>query len=224
MTPDELRIRHLADGFDPNRHDDDGLDVAGLDDLRSLLASPELWEEPADDLEHRIVAAISEAAQRGAGDAPSPDAPAIDLASARNRRLRTWLLPAAAAVVIVAGAALAARVTGDDAVTFAAELESTDLAPDISGEATLTRTSSGWKVELDAPGLERLDGGDFYEAWLADGDGVIVSIGTFNEGDEVVLWAGVAPSEFSLLTVTQETSDGDATSSGRRVLAGAITP
>ena len=40
------------------------------------------------------------------------------------------------------------------------------LAPGAKGEATLTKTSSGWRIELDADGLPRLDGGRFYEAWL----------------------------------------------------------
>ena len=42
----------------------------------------------------------------------------------------------------------------------------TALAPGASGNATLTKTSSGWRIELDATGLPRLDNGRFYEAWL----------------------------------------------------------
>ena len=51
---------------------------------------------------------------------------------------------------------------------------------------------------------------------------MLVSIGTFNEGADVVLWAGVPPSEFSTMTVTAEVADGDPASSGIRVLVGTV--
>ena len=51
---------------------------------------------------------------------------------------------------------------------------------------------------------------------------MLVPIGTFNEPDDVVLWAGVSPRRFSTLTVTEEQADGDQASSGRRVLVGTI--
>ena len=43
-------------------------------------------------------------------------------------------------------------------------------------------------------------------------------IGTFNEGTDVTLWAGVSPHDFRTLTVTQEQADGNQASSGQRVL------
>jgi hypothetical protein len=95
-------------------------------------------------------------------------------------------------------------------------------APAVTGSAELERTDSGWRIDLDAPGLPRLDGGRFYQAWLRDEAGTLVPIGTFNEGDDVVLWAGVSPREFPTLTVTIEASDGDQASSGQRVLAGTL--
>ena len=45
-------------------------------------------------------------------------------------------------------------------------------------------------------------------------------IGSFNDGRDVTLWAGVPPSSFSTLTVTQEVADGDQASSGLVVLIG----
>jgi hypothetical protein len=51
-------------------------------------------------------------------------------------------------------------------------------------------------IELDATGLPRLDRGRFYQAWLRNADGVLVPIGTFNEGQKVTLWAGVSPKDF----------------------------
>ena len=75
-----------------------------------------------------------------------------------------------------------------------------------------------------ATGLPRLENGRFYQAWLRDSADVIVPIGTFNEGREVTLWAGVSPNDFRTLTVTREQADGDQASSGEKVLAGTVDP
>jgi hypothetical protein len=96
------------------------------------------------------------------------------------------------------------------------------LAPGATGEATLAKTSSGWRIELDATGLPRLEGGRFYQAWLRNAAGVLVPIGTFNEGRKVTLWAGVSPKDFTVLTVTREQADGDQASSGKKVLVGTV--
>jgi hypothetical protein len=123
---------------------------------------------------------------------------------------------AAAAVVI----ALVVSGSGTSAEQFHAAMAPTDLAPGARGDATLTKTSSGWRIELDSSGLPRLDGGRFYEAWLRNADGVLVPVGTFNEGRNVTLWAGVSPKDFTMLTVTREQADGDQASSGEKVLVG----
>ena len=47
-------------------------------------------------------------------------------------------------------------------------------------------------------------------------------IGTFNEGRDVTLWAGVSPEDFTTLTVTRELADGDQASSGETVLIGEV--
>jgi anti-sigma-K factor RskA len=88
----------------------------------------------------------------------------------------------------------------------------------------MTKTSSGWRIELDATGLPRLDGGQFYAAWLRSPEEVLVPIGTFNESREVTLWAGVSPKDFPTLTVTRERADNDQASSGERVLVGTASP
>ena len=81
--------------------------------------------------------------------------------------------------------------------------------PAASGKATLTKTASGWRIQLSATGLPRLENGRFYEAWLRNSSGVLVPVGTFNDGRHVTLWAGVSPKDFSTLTVTRERADGD---------------
>src|SRR6266496_1597096 len=125
----------------------------------------------------------------------------------------------AAAAVAIGLAVFGSSTSGE---RFHAALAATELAPGARGEATLTKTSSGWRIELDATGLPRLEGGRFYEAWLRNSAGVLVPIGTFNEGRRVTVWAGVSPKDFTTLTVTREQADGDQASSGERVLVGTV--
>lgn len=137
-----------------------------------------------------------------------------------SRRLVAVGAAAAVAVVVVVG--LAVFRSSSSQTRFQAALAATALAPGAKGEATLTKTSSGWRIELDATGLPRLDGGRFYQAWLRNGSGALVPIGTFNEGTNVTLWAGVSPERFKTVTVTRERADGDQTSSGEKVLVGTV--
>jgi hypothetical protein len=126
----------------------------------------------------------------------------------------------------VAAAAIAVAVvvsgSGSHGARFQAALGPTPLAPGAHGEAVLTRTSSGWRIHLDATGLPRLAGDRFYEAWLSRSDGVLVPVGTFNEGRNVTLWAGVSPASYTVLTVTRERADGNEASSGQKVLGGPV--
>jgi hypothetical protein len=164
------------------------------------------------------------------GAAAEVEAPAA--LRARVDARRTAHRPWAPRLVILAGtvAAAAAAVaiglnvfsSGTSAERFHAALGPTDLVPAASGEATLTKTTSGWRIELDATGLPRLDGKSFYEAWLRNNAGVLVPIGTFNEPQNVTLWAGVSPKEFKTISVTRERVDDNQASSGERVLVGDV--
>jgi hypothetical protein len=131
---------------------------------------------------------------------------------------------AGAAAIAVAAIAIGFAVfrANPSAEQFQGALSATNLAPGANGHATLTKTSSGWRIELNATGLPRRDGRLFYEAWLRNAQGVLVPIGTFNDGRTVTLWAGVSPKDFSTLTVTREQADGDQASSGEKVLVGTI--
>jgi hypothetical protein len=144
----------------------------------------------------------------------------------RARRPRRLVLAGAAATAATAVAAVAIGLdvfgSSTSGERFHATLAPTDLLPGASGKATLTKTSSGWRIELGAAGLPRLEGGRFYEAWLRNASGVLVPIGTFNDGRNVTLWAGVSPKDFTTLTVTREQADGDQASSGERVLVGPV--
>jgi hypothetical protein len=137
-----------------------------------------------------------------------------------SRRLVAIGEAGAVAAVVVIGLALFRSSSTQE--RFQAALAATALAPGAKGEATLTKTSSGWRIELDATGLPRLDGGRFYQAWLRNASGVVVPVGTFNEGTKVTLWAGVSPKVFGTVTVTRERADGEQTSSGEKVLVGTV--
>jgi anti-sigma-K factor RskA len=136
---------------------------------------------------------------------------------------RPLLVGAAATAVVLVAIGLVVFRSNSSGERFHAALAPTRLAPGAEGEATLTKTSSGWRIKLDATGLPRLDGGRFYEAWLRNRAGVLVPIGTFNEGRNVALWAGVSPKRFTTLTVTREQADGDQASSGEKVLVGSVS-
>jgi hypothetical protein len=137
------------------------------------------------------------------------------------RRLVAVGAAATAALALAIG--LAVFHSGTSGARFHAALAPTQLVPGASGSATLVKTSSGWRIEIGATGLPRLDSGRFYEAWLRNSTGVLVPIGTFNEGRNVTLWAGVSPKDFSSLTVTREQADGDQASSGEKVLVGTVS-
>jgi hypothetical protein len=167
-------------------------------------------------------------AQRAAEDSEAPAGLRARIEAQRRTR-RRWapgsLVTVGASATALAAAAVVLAVvltSGTSPERFHAALGATDLAPGASGSATLTKTASGWRIELNATGLPRLADGPFYEAWLKNAAGVLVPIGTFNEGRHVTLWAGVSPKAFTTLTVTREQSDGDQASSGKKVLVGTV--
>ena len=96
------------------------------------------------------------------------------------------------------------------------------FAPGANGSATLTKTSSGWRIELSATGLPHLANGRYYEAWLKNAAGVLVPVGTFNDARHVTLWAGVPPTQYPALSVTRQQASGNPASSGERVLTGTV--
>jgi anti-sigma factor RsiW len=189
-----------------------------------IAASPELADRLA---EQQRASALAHSA---AAEVKAPDDLRVRIAERRHARPvgspRRVLVVGSAAAAVAAAVAIgvvASRSTGSGE-RFRAALGGTRTAPGASGSATLTKTSSGWKIELHASGLPRLDRGRFYEAWLRNRAGVLVPIGTFNEAKKVTLWAGVSPKEFPALTVTREQANGDQASSRRKVLVGTAMP
>ena len=217
MTTDDERIAYLA-GDGPGALDD--IERSDLDELKQTLADPAVWAEPEGELEDAVVAAI--AAESSGGTIAPIRGRAVSSPRSRWLHPRAAIGAAAAVVAIVVAAAVIVSDDSAQSTSLVAALEPTDLVPGANGEATFTRTDSGWRIELDATGLPRLDAGRFYQAWLEDADGALVAVGTFNEGEDVVLWAGVSPVDHPTITITEENADGDPESSGREVLVGPI--
>ena len=140
-------------------------------------------------------------------------------APARGGLVLAGAAVAAAAAVVVG---LAVSGSGSSSTRFTAALAPTVLVPGARGEASLTRTPSGWRVVLETSGLPPRHRGRFYEAWLRNAAGVLVPIGTFNEGGYVTLWAGVSPGRFTTVTVTREQAGGTHVASGQQVLIGTV--
>jgi anti-sigma factor RsiW len=213
LLPDEAELAALADGsLAPKRR-------AALE--ARVEASPELAERLA---EQRRAITLAQAAAAEV-EAPAGLRARVEAQrGARRAPARRRLAVVAAAGVAALAVALPLTVfrSGSSGERFRVALAPTALAPGATGKATLTRTASGWRVALYARGLPRLAGGRFYEAWLRNSAGMLVPIGTFNDGRSVTLWAGVSPKEFPTLTVTRERADGVQASSGEKVLVGTL--
>ena len=219
---DDDRIEYLAgepaSALDPAER-------ADLDELRALFADPSVWAEPGPGLEDDVTAAVVRAAASGRAE---PDG-SVQAITARRRRGRRPRVVAAMAGLTAAAAAAAIAVAvslggGTHPLQYQAALAGTALAPDASAQVTLTQTTSGWQVVLHGRGLPRLDNGYFYEAWLKNPAGILVPIGTFNQPQDVTLWAGVPPTQYPAITITRQRANGNPASSGQRVLVGVAHP
>ena len=223
---DDERIAYLAGQSDAPA---DPAERAQLDKLRQVLSDPAVWAEPQPDLQERIVGAITSAGERSSDTAqdrkPSESTADRDnVVRLRTRRIGYAILGAAAAVLLAVGLAVGLTNQGSQPAEFAASLQGTDLAPGASGEVTMTQTEGGWRIHLQAEGLPRRDNGAYYEAWLKNDAGNLVPIGTFNQPDDVTLWAGVPPSSYPTLTITRQLANSSQDSSGLVVLEGTAHP
>jgi hypothetical protein len=201
---------------------------AELDELRALLEAPAAWEEPDPGLEDRVVAAIAADVGRSPHTAAAPALPRPPRRRARWRLRRPVLalgggLATAAAAIAVA-LVIALGSNSSQPLQFAMAVSGTPLAPQAHGNATLTKTHSGWRIELSATGLPHLSGGRYYQAWLKNAAGILVPVGTFNDAQKVTLWSGAPVTQFRSFSVTVQQANGNPVSSGRRVLVGIAHP
>ena len=224
-TPDDHRISYLSgepvDALTPRER-------AELDELRTLLESPATWEEPDAGLVDLVVSAIAAEAQRAPAADPAPPKPKKAPIWTRWRPRRPALafggLATAAAAIAVALVIAIGSGGGTQPLQFAMVVSGTSLAPDAHGNATLTKTESGWRIELSATGLPHLANGRYYQAWLKNPAGILVPVGTFNDAENVTLWSGAPVTQFRAFSVTEQLANGNPVSSGRRVLVGVAHP
>lgn len=235
MSPsDNDRISYLSgepvDALTPQER-------AELDELRTLLESPAAWEEPDPALEDRVLSAVADEVRRAgavAEEVPRADAVAPAPKPQRTPFWRRWRARrpalafgglATAAAAIAVALVLALGNTSPAPLQFAMVVSGTSLAPGAHGSATLTKTQSGWRIELSATGLPHLSGTDrYYQAWLKNSEGILVPVGTFNDAEKVTLWSGAPVTKFRAFSVTVQQANGNPASSGRRVLVGVAHP
>jgi anti-sigma-K factor RskA len=164
-----------------------------------------------------------------------PQAPAEAAPSAGRPRRRAPLHRARSprrAPVFAAAAALAAaaviavvllRDPGNDPIPAPPP---TTLAlrplPGVPGRAQLTLNGAGTQAELRGAGLRPSGAHDYYEAWLADDRGRMVSMGTFRVAPDgrvdVHMEVAVDVSRYALVDVSLEPDDGNPAHSDRSVL------
>jgi len=221
--------------------------TAVLDALGPSLRDRAVWSEPPASLGDSIVAAIAAeregpgsggVGERSGGPAqpmiddhvvtsPAPPATADLDVQRRRRRPGRWLgAVAAAALALAIGAGLLLTREGDEQPGDQLAITGTDLAPDASATAVVDDTGAGVAIRLDLRGLEPAPEGQYYQGWLRNAEGELVSIGTFHmrDGDATItLWAGVEVKDYPTLTVTLQTEDEGTGSSGQVVLRGSLT-
>ena len=110
-------------------------------------------------------------------------------------------LVAAAAIIIVL--VLLVGGGGKPPLHFRAALAGTALSPGARGEATLTKTTAGWRVSLHATGLHGSRTGASTRRGSRTLRASSSQIGTFNHPSNITLWAGVPPTSFPTLTVAR---------------------
>lgn len=190
-------------------------------ELAALLRNPSVWVEPPPLLERAVLDRVSaEISTVSSQLRRSPDvrAPVRPIANRRMSSRSVRLLAVAAGLALAIGSTsfLLSRQPTTPSTSFA--LSATPLQPDAVGNVKITETTSGLRIELNATGLPRRDGNQFYEAWCK-GPAGLVPVGTFHSGEKVTLWAGVALKDFPGFTITQE-EVGSQDSSGKKVLSG----
>lgn len=169
-----------------------------LDQIRSVLSEPEIWEEPNQRMETLIVDEI----------AGHPE---------RSTRSRWWMWTAAAVALIAATAAVTTLALTAGRPDWEVVMAGTGGAPGAFATVSGWDTDGGSRIELEAVALPAAPDGFYYELWLSAPDR-IVSAGSFRSGEDVVLWSGVPRSQVPRLWVTLEPLDGNPAPSGFTVL------
>ena len=147
----------------------------------------------------------------------------------RRPRRRMWLPVAAAACagavlggVVMYAATTAQRATTPTTVVAAASLEPLEGST-ARGSVQVVSTSSGSRVAVDVTGLATPDG--FYEVWLLDKEGTkLIALGVLDGTDkgEFAMPPGVSMTDFPVVDVSLEPSDGDPGHSHQSLVRGTL--
>ena len=180
-----------------------------------------------------VVAGLEEMPEPGWGAGEPPPLPALPPLPGltRPRRTRAWIMrPAvilgAVALAFAAGFGVRAWVAGggDDGEGPPLELARIGEAGAAArGEAHVVGSGDG-SLRLSVSGLAPTVEGAFYEVWLMDGPGRLVSLGSFrvpaSGAADVDVPLPVPVRDFAYVNVSAEPDDGDPAHSGASVLRG----
>ncbi|WP_027006230.1 anti-sigma factor [Conexibacter woesei] len=202
-------------------------EVARLRGTAATLAGldAEAWSAEEPPPLRAVDASVARPAQRVAA-VPGPRSGRSGRSGRRPRRLIAGGVAAAVVAALVVVAVVAHR-GGDDGIPAP---PATTLAlrplPGASGRAILKLNGAGTEAELRAAGLRPSGPHDYYEAWLADARGRMVSMGTFSVGPsgrvDVHMPVAVDVTRYALVDVSLEPDDGNLGHSDHSVLRGRL--
>ena len=156
-------------------------------------------------------------------------APVHTLPVAQRSRRSSWFsLAAAACVGLLLGSGAMYAVTSSQRTTVAPTIVAeASLSPlpgsQASGNVEVVSTSSGAQVLVDVSGLAKPDG--FYEVWLLDRKGEkLIALGVLDGTDKgtFAMPPGVAMSDYPVVDVSLEPSDGNPEHSHHSLVRGTL--
>ena len=193
-------------------------------DAERLLADDPLFAAEAQRL-RATVAALEELGHTAWRPEPPPRLETDRAVTIRAPRRRPrWPLGAAAAAAAAAATAVVLVVSGGGERTPASRTIELRALRGVPGAATLE--VSGDTAELHGAGMPPSGAHDYYEAWLQDSEGRMISMGTFRvkrDGSlDTQMPVAVDLSRYDLVDVSLEPDDGNPAHSGRSVMRARI--
>lgn len=201
LSADEERtvVEHL-ENCAPCRQEADSLRLAH----ERLIEFAAVAETPPDHLKDRAATGL-----------PGP--------AARRRAAPSWIIAAAAALLVALGVAYGVSLLGSGEVA-AATLEPTSEAPEAGGEVEIVGGGDNMEVRLEAWGLPPCEREEYYELWLVEGEERI-SAGSFFVGPsgevEVSLNAPKFAGSYPQVGITSE-KDGNPKPGSAKMLGGEL--
>jgi anti-sigma-K factor RskA len=181
------------------------------DRVEAALADEAVWAAPPSEVESMLLASI-------VTDGTRND-------ERLSKALWRWRLATgiAALLAVVVGIVYTVGLVDEPAEGVLFPINGVEAGSEISGTATVGPAEAGWWIRLNVTGLPPAPAGSYYQGWVSDGEH-IVSIGTFHmrDGDSVVLWSGVAITDYKDLSVTLQSVEGGADPSSSVVVEGRL--